>query len=455
LGESLLFTAIALVFSFIAILFILPGFNSIIGKELRFETFWNLKLLLSIAGITFLVGIISGSYPALFISSFQPVKIIKGNLKNSSRGALFFRNSLVVVQFAISIIMIICTITLYSQLNFIRDKKLGYEKEHIVSLPLRGTNIETLRNELLQNPGILKVSGSSGLPTNVGWSNIPAWQGKSPDENPFFYRLNVDYDFLDIYGLEIIEGRKFSESFNDKGKAYILNETAVKSLGFNDPVGQPFGFWKITGTVIGVVKDFHFESLHKPITPLGIGVYDRENFSYASVKIRSDSIRSALKHIEDTWEKLSPRYPFQYSFIDERLDIMYKSEQKMAESFNYFALIAIFIACLGLFGLASFIAEQKTREIGIRKVLGATASKIIVLLTKEFVFLVVLANVIAWPLAWYGMTKWLESFAYRINLQITFFIAAAVMAFVIATASVSSQFLKATKANPADCLRYE
>jgi ABC-type antimicrobial peptide transport system permease subunit len=351
--------------------------------------------------------------------------------------------------------MIVCTITLYSQLNYIRDKKLGYEKDHILTLPLRGTNIGTLKNELLRNAGVLKVSGSSGLLTRVGWSNIPAWEGKSPDENPFFYRLNVDYDFLDIYGLEIIEGRKFSKEFNDRGKAYILNEAAVKRCGFDDPVGQLFGFWKITGTVIGVVKDFHFESLHKPITPLGIGVYDRRNFSYASVKIRSDSIRSTLKHIENTWEKLSPGYPFQYSFIDERLDMMYKSEQKMAESFNYFALIAIFIACLGLFGLASFIAEQKTREIGIRKVLGATASKIIVLLTKEFVFLVVLANIIAWPLAWYGMNKWLESFAYRINLNITFFIAAAVMAFVIATASVSSQFLKATKANPADCLRYE
>ncbi len=455
LGESFIFTLISLIFSLISVMIILPAFNSLIGKELNVNAFLNLKLMLGAMGITLLVGIISGSYPALFISSFQPARILRGHLKISSKGSQFFRNTLVVIQFALSIIMIVSTITLYNQLHFIRNKELGYEKDHILTFHTRGINLEVLKRELLEKPEILKVSFSSGLPTSVGWSNIPAWKGKEPDNNPFFYRLDVDYDFFDIYRLEMVKGRKFSQELGDKGNAYILNETAVKCLGFEEPIGQPFGFWKITGTVIGVVKDFHFESLHKPITPLGIGILDYENLSNVSVKISSQNIRSSLNYIGKTWEKLRPEYPFEFSFIDERLDAMYKTEQKMAESFNYFALIAIFIACLGLFGLASFISEQKTKEIGIRKILGATASKIILLLTREFILLLALANLIAWPLAWFAMNKWLESFAYRINLNVIYFITAAVIAFLIAMASVSSQFARAIKANPADSLRYE
>lgn len=455
IGESFLFALVALILSLIAVILLLPAFNAMLGIELSAAAFLSGKLLFGILGISLLVGFVSGSYPAIFISSFQPVKIIKGNLSSRAKGSRFFRNSLVVTQFVISIIMIISTITLYHQLNFIRNKSLGYDREQILTIRSREINFDTFKTELLKNSGILKVSGSSGTPMRIGWSNIPAWEGKHPDDNPFFYRLNVDYDFMDIYGLEMVQGRKFSRELGDLGNAYILNEAAVKRLGFEEPIGQAFGFWKITGTVIGVVKDFHFESLHKPITPLGIGVYDRENFYLLSVKIKSENMRSTIAYIEDIWKKLMHRYPFEYEFIDEQVGAMYKSEQRMTQSFNYFTLIAIFIACLGLFGLASFIAEQKTKEIGIRKVLGATAAKIIVLLTKEFILLVALANLIAWPLAWYGMNKWLESFAYRINLDVTFFILAAVSAFLIAMASVSSQFAKATRSNPVDSLRYE
>jgi len=455
MGESFLFTLIALVFSLISVIVILPAFNSLIGKELSLFTFLNLKLILGIIGITFFVGLISGSYPALFISSFQPVRILKGHFKISSRGSRLFRNALVVVQFALSIIMIVSTITLYNQLHYIRSKKLGYEKNHILTFYTRGINRLALKRDLLEKPEIMKVSYSSGLPTRIGWSNTPAWKGKDPDDNPFFYRLSVDYDFFDIYGLEMMKGRKFSQELGDRGNAYILNESAVKSLDFEDPIGQPFGFWKITGTVVGVVKDFHFESLHKPITPLGIGILDSRNFSNVSVKISSQNISSTINHIKKTWERLNPRYPFEFSFIDQRIDEMYRTEQKMAAGFNYFALIAIFIACLGLFGLASFITEQKTKEIGIRKILGATAPKIISLLTKEFILLLALANFFAWPLAWLGMNQWLKSFAYRIDLSVVSFLLAAVIAFFIAMLSVSSQFARATRTNPADSLRYE
>lgn len=455
LGESFLFTFIALTLAILATFLILPAFSSLFGKEFSFSTLLSIKLIIVMTGITLLVGIVSGSYPALFLSSFQPVKILKGNLKNNSKGTLFFRNSLVVIQFAISIIMIICTITLYQQLHFVGDKKLGYTKDHILTFHTKGVKVDTLKEELLNHPEILQMSVSSGIPTRVGWSNIPSWEGKDPDENPFFYRLNVDYDFIDLYELELIKGRKFSQELGDKGNAYILNEAAVKRLGFDEPIGQLFGFWKITGSVIGVVKDFHFESLHKPITPLGIGVHDNPYFNYVSVKIRSENISGSIGYIKKTWKKMMPDKTLEISFIDEQLDSMYQTEKKMAQGFNYFALIAIFIACLGLFGLTSFIAEQKTKEIGIRKVLGASASKIMILLTREYILLIILANLLAWPLAWYGMNKWLESFAYRIDLNIGFFILAAAAAFLIAMVSVSSQFVKATKANPAESLRYE
>jgi len=415
----------------------------------------NLKLILGIFGITLFVGLISGSYPAIYISSFEPVRILKGHFMISSGGSRLFRNALVVVQFALSIIMIVSTITLYNQLHYIRNKKLGYEKSHILALNTRGINREVFKRDLLKKPEILKVSFSTGLPTSIGWSNIPAWEGKDPNDNPFFYRLSVDYDFFDIYGLEIVQGRKFSQELGDKSNAYILNETAVKSLGLEEPIGRPFGFRRTTGKIVGVVKDFHFESLHKPITPLGIGILDSRYYAYVSVKISSQNISSTINHIKKSWEKLMPLYPFVFSFIDQRIDEMYRTEKKMAESFNYFALIAIFIACLGLFGLASFITEQKTKEIGIRKILGATAPNIINLLTKEFILLLALANLIAWPLAWFGMNQWLKSFAYRIDISVVSFILAAVIAFFIAMFSVSSQFTRATRVNPADSLRYE
>ena len=344
LGESLLFSFIALALSVVLIYFLLPPFNALIGKELSFAFVSDLKFLLSVLCITLLVGIISGSYPALILSAFQPVSVIKGDLKFNKKGSLFFRNSLVVVQFIVSVIMIISTITLYYQLQFIRNKKLGFNKDYIIAARNRIRNFETFRNELLKNPDILSVSRSSGVPTRIRWSNIPAWEGKEPDNNPFFYRLSADYDFIDLYGLEITRGRKFSQEFNDdEGRGYIINETAVKSFGWENPVGKKFGFWRITGTVVGVVKDFHFESLHKEVAPLGIGVNDSRNFGTVSIKINSANVSNTISYIEKIQKNLAPNYPFQYSFIDEEIDNLYRTEKKMAESFNYFTLIALIV----------------------------------------------------------------------------------------------------------------
>jgi len=456
IGESLLYAFAAMVLSVILARLFLPFLNNITGHEIEFTVLRDIRILSLIFAVTLGVGLISGIYPALILSSFQPVNIMKGSYRHTRKGALYFRNSLVVVQFAISIVMIISTVVLSYQMDYIRNKKLGFNSEHIIGLRNRGIDTELFRKELLKNPDILKVAGSSHLPVRIGWSNIPAWDGKDEDDNPFFYRLNVDFDFFDLYNLEIVNGRAFSDEYGeDRGKAYILNEAAVKRLGWDNPVGQNFGFWRITGKVVGVVKDFNFESLHKPVTPLGIGVYDRNTFSYVSVKIRPDNVAKTIQYIEDEWEKFAPDYPFEYSFIDERLDNMYKSEQRMAVSFNYFTGIAIFIACLGLFGLSSFIAENRTKEIGIRKVLGASVSSVVVLITKEIFLLILCANIIAWPLAWFAMQKWLDNFAYKVDMDITMFFAAAMAAFIIALMTMSYQSLKAALSNPVDALRYE
>ncbi|MCP4725581.1 MAG: FtsX-like permease family protein [bacterium] len=457
LGESVIFSLISLILSVLIIRLILPVFSYLIGNELSFSRLMDMNALLAIFGLSLFVGLISGSYPAVILSSFKPVNILRGNLNLGRKGGSLFRNSLVVLQFVISIVMIVSTITLYNQLNFMRNKKLGYQNEHILTMGTRGINFDTFKSELIKNANISKVSGSSGLPTRVGWSNIGAWEGKDEADNPFFYRLNVDFDFMDLYGLEIINGREFSEEFgSDKGKSYILNEAAVKRIGWDDPIGQKFGFWEVEeGRIIGVVKDFHFESLHKVITPLGIGVYDRENFNYISVRINSQNIDDTIQYIDNIWKEINPSRPFDYTFIDEQLDRMYRSERRMTESFGYFTLIAIFIACLGLFGLVSFITVQKTKEIGIRKVLGANVPMIINLLSKEFVLLVIISNLFAWPLGWFAMSKWLETFAFRIDLSVLFFIFAGFIALLIALATISYQAFRAAAANPVDSLRYE
>ncbi len=457
LGESVIFTLISLVLSLIIVWLVLPVFSYLIGKELSVERLLDVKFIFGIVFLSIAVGLISGSYPAVILSSFRPVNILKGDLNSGKKGSSIFRNSLVVLQFVISIVMIVSTITLYNQLDFMRNKKLGYQKEHIVTMPARGIDFDTFKNELLNYSGITAVSGSSGIPTRVGWSNIGVWEGRDETDKPFFYRLNVDFDFFDLYDLEIVQGRKFSkEHGSDRGKTYILNESAIKRTGLDEPIGKKFGFWEIKeGSIIGVVKDFHFESLHKIIAPLGIGVYDRESFNYISVKMNSENLDDTINFIENKWNELNPKRPCDFTFIDDQLDGMYKSEKRIAESFGYFSLIAIFIACLGLFGLVSFITIRKTKEIGIRKVLGANIPVIISLLSKEFILLVVISNIFAWPLGWYAMNKWLESFAFRIDLNIVFFILAGISALLIAMVTISYQAFRAASANPVNSLRYE
>ena len=463
LGESMIFTTAALLISLILVSLLLPSFGSFINRNLENNIFSDFPILIYLVCIALFVGAISGSYPALYMSALKPVNVIKGSLSTGSvrKKSSAFRNSLVVVQFVISIVMIICTLTVFRQLNFIKNSKLGFTKDHIITGYLHDSNLrenlEPFKNDLSQYPRINDVYINGALPVTIGSNNRAKWEGLAEGEKgPLTYMGFVNYNFLDFFNIELIEGRNFSKEFStDISQAIILNEKAVEVTGWENPIGKKFRVWD-WGVVIGVIKNFHNTSLHLKVEPMALHL-TRPNRSsgYFAVKISSDDIPGTLAFIENKFKEYCPGYPFNYSFLDERIDRMYRSEQRLGQIFNYFTLIAIFISCLGLFGLASFTAEQRTREIGIRKVLGASISGILMLISREFVKWVLAANVIAIPIAYIAMNRWLQNFAYRIPIGIWTFVISVAMALMIALISVSYQSIKAATANPVDSLRYE
>ena len=456
LGESILFSCAALFISIFLIHMISPVFSSLIGKESSLSLFDYGWILPGLAVFSVLIGLLSGIYPALLISSFEPVGLIKGSLGSGPKGVPLFRNILVTTQFAISIVMIVCTTVVYLQLNFIRNSKLGYNKDYVITMPLRVRgNYSPFKNELEKFPKIQDITAAQFSPNGIRNLAQANWEGKDPaDLKQIRYNL-VDYGYIDFYEMEIITGRDFSKDFTtDLDGAFILNETAVKEFGFEEPLGKKIKIWGDEGRIIGVVKDFHSASMHLSIEPVAFRL-SADRLWMFSLKISSEDIPRTIAFLEDTWKKFSPEYPFEYAFLDEQVDRMYKTEQRLGTSFFYFTMIAIFIAYLGLFGLVSFSAERRTKEIGIRKVLGAQISNITWLVSKEFLLLVFVANIIAWPVAYYVMDKWLQNFVYRINLGLGIFLASGMMALVIALLTVSYQSIKAATANPVDSLRYE
>jgi hypothetical protein len=403
-----------------------------------------------------LIGLLSGSYPALLITAYNPVSVIKGHLKTSPKRRSLFRNTLVTTQFVISIVMIVCTTVVYMQLNFIKNAKLGYNKEYVLTMPLRVRgNYSPFKNEMEKHPNIQDITVSLFSPNGIRNLAQVYWEGKDPADLKQIRYNSVDYDYVDFYQIEIIRGRNFSKDFTtDLNGAFLLNETAIKEFGFENPIGKKIKIWGDEGTIVGVIKDFHSASMHLNIEPVAFRLSLDRLWMFA-MKISSDDIPKTIAFLENTWKKFSPEYPFEYSFLDEQVDKMYRTEQRLGSSFFYFTMIAIFIAYLGLFGLVSFSAERRTKEIGIRKVLGAQISNITWLVSKEFLLLVIIANIIAWPLAYYFMNKWLHNFAYRINIGLGIFLASSLIALVIALLTVSYQTIKAAMANPVDSLRYE
>jgi ABC-type antimicrobial peptide transport system permease subunit len=316
--------------------------------------------------------------------------------------------------------------------------------------------IATFKEELLRYPDILSVAVSTGIPSNVGWSNIPVWEGKDKEDNPFFYRMIVDYDFLDLYGIQLESGRSFSKEMGtDNGNAYIINRAAADRMNLQSPVGAKFGFDGKLGTVVGLTRDFYFESLHKPITPLGIGVMDEYYWSFVSIRVKNTNIQNTLEYIGETWKNYVPAIPMDYSFFDEHLDRLYRKDRQLSKSMNYLALMALFISCLGIFGLMSLSLKQRTKEIGIRKVLGISYARLLSLLTRDTLFVILIAAIVGGVLGWYLSAEWLNNFAYRCRIGFDEIVIATVLTLLMSVLMISFKLIKSMTTNPVESLRTE
>ena len=457
IGEALLIVSLAIIISLALVMFVLPLFNQLTEKQIHLPfvdpIFWSI-----IIGLLLITGLISGSYPALYLSSFKPVRVLKGSLKFSS-GALWFRKGLVVFQFMLSILLIIGTIVVSKQVNYIQTVNLGYDRENLIYIPLEGeltASYQLFKNQSMQMAGIKDISRITDVPTQIenGTGGVE-WEGKDPNSDIQFTQSAVGYDFIKTMHLQLAQGRDFSKDFATDSVGYIINESALKRIGYKDPIGKPLTFWQKKGTIIGVLKDFHFNSLHVPINPIVLRLGENIGWGAAIVRTETSKTKEALVNLEKVCKNLNPKFPFTYKFSDEEYQKLYKSEQVVSHLARYFAFLAIFISCLGLLGLVIFTAEQRTREIGIRKVLGATVSNVVGLLSKDFLKLVFIANLISWPLGWWAMSKWLQNFEYRTAINWWVFVLAGFAAVLIALVTTSFQAIKAAIANPVKSLRSE
>lgn len=466
LEESLLYSIFSFLIAFILAIIIFPVFSSISGKNLSINFTQFPFLIPGFLIIAVFTGILAGSYPAFFLSSFKPLRILRGNLRYG-RSASFFRNSLVTVQFIISITLIIGIFIILNQLKFMKNKRLGFDKEHVVVLPVMDGSIkrslETLKEDFLSYEDIMSMGFASHMPGERPPSHGFIPEGLSENQTQLMMDINCDTDFITTMGMEIVEGRNFSKDFSsDLGQSVIINETAAKKYGWEKAVGKII--YVITGsgtnkrtekkTVIGVVKDFHMVSMHKIIVPVIIR-YESNPLNYIFIRTRKGDIGNTIEYIRERWKTIDPNRPFEYLLLDENFDRQYAADERLSEIFTGFTLLSIFIACLGLFGLVSFTTAQRTKEIGIRKVLGASVSGIVLMISKDFLKWLILANVIAWPVSYFFMHRWLQSFAYRTNIGILIFIFSGILALITALLTVSFQSVKAARTNPVSSLKYE
>ncbi|MGD8780174.1 MAG: ABC transporter permease [Ignavibacteria bacterium] len=462
LAESIIITTIAMLIAVgIAYLF-LPYFNDIAGKEYSFLIFNEWYSIPAIFISILVVGFLAGIYPAVYLSSFQPVKVLKTSLTSVESGSSM-RKVLVVFQFSVSIMLIIGTLVINDQLSYVQDKKLGWDKDHILVIKRAWAvenNEEVIKNELLSNPNILTFTSSWAIPGRI-YNGYLVWNPETPRGTQHLISgMSVKYDFDKTYSVEVKEGRLFSKEFLSDSLAVVLNETAVSLLGYKDPVGKRLTFPGANEdedfhlNIIGVVKDFHFESLHHKINPLLITL-ERQWPGFISMKINPVNVQETVAYANEVWAKYISDKPFEYFFADEDFARLYENEERTGRIFSSFSVLAIIIACLGLFGLATFITNQRKKEIGIRKTLGASIYSIVYLLSKQFSIWVILANLIAWPVAYYFMGQWLNNFEYRIDVNLLSFLIAAVLVFLIALITVAYQSIRAAMANPVDSIKYE
>ena len=458
MSESVLTSLLALLLALLLVVLVLPTFNTLFTKDLSLDL-TNPTILLISLGLVLVTGFISGSYPALFLSSLAPIKILRGTLRFSA-GPTLFRRTLVVFQFALSIFLIIGMLAVGRQMDYLRTKNLGMDRENILYIPMEGEiarseKIETFRQEVMRQPAIASASPTMELPINITTTTRGLkWAGQDPDNQANVSAFSVGGDFMETMNIELLAGRDFRINSLVDSTNIIINEAAAKLMGMDNPVGQEIEFWEGKGQIVGLFKDFHINSLHETINPLVI-TYIPENTQYLLVKTRPGQTTRAIAEVEKLTKEFNPNYPFTYHFMDEAYEKMYRSEQQVNTLVNYFGILAILISCLGLFGLAAFTAEQRTKEIGVRKVLGATATSIVTLLSKDFLKLVLVALVLAVPLGWWALDKWLGTFAYHTELSWTLFGLAGGLAVGIALLTVSFQSLRAALMNPVESLRSE
>ena len=459
LSESVLYALGAFVLAVGFVLLLLPGFSRLSGKTLALDFSNGGFLYLGLIGIVILTGLGAGLYPALYLAGFNPVDVLRTKSFSGPKGRLF-RRILVVFQFTLSIGLIIISLVVQGQLNFIRSKPLGFNRNNVITMRfgVQTANFyEAFKRSVQNEPRILNVTSANQLPTNMLNSTTSvSWPDKNPNDNILFHQLTVTHDYFETMQMEMAEGRSFSREFpSDEEQAYILNQAAARLLGNESPVDKPFSLYDNDGLVIGVVKDFHFKSLSTPVEPLVIRLRPVEPYTFLLLRIQDGGIPETLQRISSAWEKVSPTFPFDYSFLDESFDLLYLAEQRLGTLFGAFTVLTIVIACLGLLGLASFMAEKRTKEIGIRKVLGASIPNIVKILSVEFFVLVLLANLFAWPATWVLMKRWLQNYAYSTGLNPLIFIGASIVALIFALFTVSFQALRAASADPVNSLRHE
>ncbi|MFC2158289.1 ABC transporter permease [Acidobacteriota bacterium] len=479
-GESLVLAALSLLIGLIFAYILLPVFNSLTLKALTIDLF-NQNILLTILGVTALTGILAGLYPALFLSSFQPVEVLRSgqipfrSLKRLS--SKFFRQGvlrkgLVITQFTLSMVLILCTVVVYKQLDFAMKNSWQLQDDLILHIPAKeniGPEYETIKSELLEHRSITSVTIKDCLPIrSINNTTGVGWPGKTKEqENIHFETTRIGLDYFQTLDMDIVAGRGFSKEFTgDRNRAFILNEHAVKATGIEDPIGKPFRLYRNLGTIVGVVKDTVFSSIRSELRNQVYYLFPNYNriSSYGMVLIRvaggkirekTSSLPGVISHIEGVWNRVNSVAPFEYHFLDQSIEEQYKNEHRLAKLFTYCAILAIFISCLGLFGLASFMVEQKTKEIGVRKTMGAGTPDIIFLFSRGFMVLVLIAGILASPVAWYAMNRWLLNFAYRTTIPVWIFFVTLIIALAVAWITVSFQTIKSARSNPVDALRYE
>lgn len=462
LGESILMSFLAALFAVVMVELALPAFNSFSGKNLAISIINPANLIIFFL-LILSTGLLAGAFPAVYFSRFKPIDAFRTKWINSRKGGL--RKTLVITQFTAAVFLIIVTLVISGQLDFLRDKKLGFQKDNVICLPVKaniGNHYQSFRNELLNKENIVNIGLKNSITTEPINHTNAWWEAKDPNKKFISEIDDIDFNFFKTLKLKIIEGRDFSENFpTDLSAAFILNEKAVKEMGLKNPVGKRLKAGNKDGYIVGVVKDANFRTLKEPVQPI---IYTLANdftdegmdlFGVIYISIKPQEIPNTIKYIEKTWNKFNPDYPFEYTFLDDTYNNLYKSEANLADIFSMFTFLALFVTIMGMFGLASFMADQRTKEIGIRKVLGASVINIFLLLSGNFVRSLIIANLIAFPLAWYVMQKWLQSYSYHTEISLLIFIIAGGLTLIVTLSTISIIVFRAATTNPIESLRYE